>query len=322
MPPPATQSLTQLHLPHLPHQSHHQHHAAPPESDPVQLAHFVIFNPTLIPPKQRKRNKVDEHASESNTSTTGTTSKSSDHDQTSQPPSQPSSDRPDAQQPVHVTAPQAAKTGEAVAGADEGGKSAAEILESANNSPNPEVGTDVATKAPEHDDNSRQQGQSPPPKESGEQPAPEKSKEQSEAVKEGATAASLPARRGSKEEDNPDLEDDLREAAQILFYTSRQAGRVSRDMMLRQVGLAKGLMGFTGMAAPSSEGQQNVWAVHGAHSRMIVYAPLPNWYMYMCIKSADSGVHALSDQVLVAGLERGYHDFCVSSLPSITANSS
>ncbi len=42
-----------------------------------------------------------------------------------------------------------------------------------------------------------------------------------------------------------DDEDDLREAAQILFYTSREAGGVSRDRMLRQVGLAKGLMGFT-----------------------------------------------------------------------------
>lgn len=41
-----------------------------------------------------------------------------------------------------------------------------------------------------------------------------------------------------------DLEDDLREASQIVFYTSREAGGVSRDRMLRQVGLAKGLMGF------------------------------------------------------------------------------
>lgn len=47
------------------------------------------------------------------------------------------------------------------------------------------------------------------------------------------------------ESGNKDLEDDLREAAQILFYTSRESGGVSRDRMLRQVGLAKGLMGFT-----------------------------------------------------------------------------
>jgi hypothetical protein len=42
-----------------------------------------------------------------------------------------------------------------------------------------------------------------------------------------------------------DLEEDLREATQIVFYTSRDAGGVSRDTMLRQVGLAKGLMGFS-----------------------------------------------------------------------------
>jgi len=42
-----------------------------------------------------------------------------------------------------------------------------------------------------------------------------------------------------------DLEDDLKEASQILFYTSREGGRVSRDKMLRQYGLVKGLMGFT-----------------------------------------------------------------------------
>jgi ribosome-binding protein aMBF1 (putative translation factor) len=46
------------------------------------------------------------------------------------------------------------------------------------------------------------------------------------------------------EERDRDLEDDLREAAQIVFYTAREAGGVSRDRMLRQVGLAKGLMGF------------------------------------------------------------------------------
>jgi hypothetical protein len=47
-----------------------------------------------------------------------------------------------------------------------------------------------------------------------------------------------------KERDG-DLEDDLKEASQILFYTSREGGKVSRDKMLRQFGLVKGLMGFT-----------------------------------------------------------------------------
>lgn len=46
-------------------------------------------------------------------------------------------------------------------------------------------------------------------------------------------------------ERNRDLEDDLAQAAQILFYTSHAQSDVSRDVMLRQVGLVKGLMSFT-----------------------------------------------------------------------------
>lgn len=52
-----------------------------------------------------------------------------------------------------------------------------------------------------------------------------------------------PIRKEGEDRDKDD-EDDQKEAAQILFYTSREAGGVSRDKMLRQVGLAKGLMGF------------------------------------------------------------------------------
>jgi hypothetical protein len=48
-----------------------------------------------------------------------------------------------------------------------------------------------------------------------------------------------------EEERNHDLEDDLAQAAQILFYTSHEKRDVSRDVMLRQVGLVKGLMSFT-----------------------------------------------------------------------------
>lgn len=52
---------------------------------------------------------------------------------------------------------------------------------------------------------------------------------------------------------SPDLEDDLREASQIVFYTSREAGGVSRDRMLRQVGLAKGLLAFAECVEGDSE---------------------------------------------------------------------
>lgn len=53
-------------------------------------------------------------------------------------------------------------------------------------------------------------------------------------------------------ERDKDHEDDIKEASQILFYTSREGGRVSRDTMLRQFGLAKGLMGFTECVSPEA----------------------------------------------------------------------
>lgn len=86
-------------------------------------------------------------------------------------------------------------------------------------------------------------------------PAP---KSKSDDEHEGVAAAGQPqdnvqeqeqellgqAEEGSRDKD---LEDDIKEASQIVFYTSRaaQGGRVSRDTMLRQFGLAKGMMGFT-----------------------------------------------------------------------------
>ena len=42
----------------------------------------------------------------------------------------------------------------------------------------------------------------------------------------------------------PDDDEDAEEQAQILFYTARDRA-VSRDRMLRQVGLAKALVNFT-----------------------------------------------------------------------------
>lgn len=53
-----------------------------------------------------------------------------------------------------------------------------------------------------------------------------------------------PAGHDDHAERDRDLEDDLKEAAKIFFYTSLKSRGVSRDTMLRQVGLVKGLMGF------------------------------------------------------------------------------
>jgi hypothetical protein len=47
-----------------------------------------------------------------------------------------------------------------------------------------------------------------------------------------------------------DDDEDAEEQAHILFYTSRERA-VSRDRMLRQVGLAKALVNFSEYAVPS-----------------------------------------------------------------------
>jgi hypothetical protein len=43
---------------------------------------------------------------------------------------------------------------------------------------------------------------------------------------------------------NSEIDEDAQEQAHILFYTSRERA-VSRDQMLRQVGLAKALVNFS-----------------------------------------------------------------------------
>ncbi|WWC69922.1 uncharacterized protein I206_103866 [Kwoniella pini CBS 10737] len=115
--------------------------------------------------------------------------------------------------------------------------------------------------------------------------------------------------------DNKDEDDDIKEAAQILFYTSREAGGVSRDKMLRQVGLAKGLMGFANMLVDSTD---KYTSIHGNRSRMLIYTPESDFYIYVCInlshldnEKSDPITHSqgISDHNLIDGLARGYEDF-------------
>ncbi|WVQ79599.1 hypothetical protein IAT38_001699 [Cryptococcus sp. DSM 104549] len=113
-------------------------------------------------------------------------------------------------------------------------------------------------------------------------------------------------------ERDKDEEDDVREAAQILFYTSREAGGVSRDRMLRQVGLAKGLMGFADMLATE---EAIYWSIHSHRSRLILYSPEPDFFIYIDPVPAAQGI---SDQALVDALSRGYEDFRLLHGPLFT----
>ncbi|KIJ65707.1 hypothetical protein HYDPIDRAFT_88594 [Hydnomerulius pinastri MD-312] len=78
-------------------------------------------------------------------------------------------------------------------------------------------------------------------------------------------------------------DEDAEEQAQILFYASRDRA-VSRDKMLRQVGLAKALVNFAEIFH-STDLCQNV---HSQTRRMIMLSPEPNFWIHAAIELAKS----------------------------------
>ncbi|KAF8449051.1 hypothetical protein L210DRAFT_3640648 [Boletus edulis BED1] len=80
-----------------------------------------------------------------------------------------------------------------------------------------------------------------------------------------------------------DDDEDAEEQAQILFYVSRDRA-VSRDKMLRQVGLAKALVNFAELFH-STDPCQNV---HSQSRRMVMVSPEPNFWMHVAIELAKT----------------------------------
>ncbi|WVQ99665.1 hypothetical protein IAU59_006804 [Kwoniella sp. CBS 9459] len=126
-----------------------------------------------------------------------------------------------------------------------------------------------------------------------------------------------PQAQAQVEVQDKDEQDDLREAAQILFYTSREAGGVSRDKMLRQVGLAKGLMGFADMLV-KHETRSKYWSIHGHRSRLLLFTPERDFFFYINISLAHKdddkkdpvpSSQGLSDEMLIDVLMSGYEEF-------------
>ncbi|KAJ3792528.1 hypothetical protein GGU11DRAFT_802782 [Lentinula aff. detonsa] len=76
-------------------------------------------------------------------------------------------------------------------------------------------------------------------------------------------------------------DEDAEEQAQILFYTSKERA-VSRDRMLRQVGLAKALVNFSGMFNADT-GCENV---HSQTRRMIMVFPEPDFCIHAGVELA------------------------------------
>ncbi|KAL5636092.1 hypothetical protein ACGC1H_004792 [Rhizoctonia solani] len=118
-------------------------------------------------------------------------------------------------------------------------------------------------------------------------------------------------------------EDDVTEQAHVLFYTARERA-VSRDRILRQVGLAKALANFAEMFT-SQPGFDNV---HAQKSRLVMISPEPNFWIHACVnlaktpkatsKSTTSGdqpqefdyhSNSLNDEVLRTQLLQAYQSF-------------
>ncbi|TFK83138.1 hypothetical protein K466DRAFT_555542 [Polyporus arcularius HHB13444] len=81
---------------------------------------------------------------------------------------------------------------------------------------------------------------------------------------------------------DPDNED-AEEQAHILFYTAREHA-VSRDRMLRQVGLAKALVNFSEMFNAGVPCEN----VHSQGRRMIMFSPEPNFWVHACYEVAKT----------------------------------
>ncbi|KAH9167466.1 hypothetical protein EDB89DRAFT_2115562 [Lactarius sanguifluus] len=80
-----------------------------------------------------------------------------------------------------------------------------------------------------------------------------------------------------------DDDEDAEEQAHILFYTSRERA-VSRDKMLRQVGLAKALISFSDLFV-SEDTCDNV---HSHSRRMLMVSPEPGFWIHACVELAKT----------------------------------
>ncbi|CAE6433255.1 unnamed protein product [Rhizoctonia solani] len=119
-------------------------------------------------------------------------------------------------------------------------------------------------------------------------------------------------------------EDDVTEQAHVLFYTARERA-VSRNRILRQVGLAKALANFAEMFT-SQPGFDNV---HAQKSRLVMISPEPNFWIHACVNLAktlkvitkstpssgdqpeefDYHSNSFNDEVLRAQLLQAYQSF-------------
>ncbi|KAK7056380.1 hypothetical protein VNI00_002934 [Paramarasmius palmivorus] len=81
----------------------------------------------------------------------------------------------------------------------------------------------------------------------------------------------------------PKDDEDAEEQAQILFYTSKERA-VSRDTMLRQIGLAKALANFSEMF----NGGEPCDSIHSQTRRMVMLCPEPDFWIHAGVELAKT----------------------------------
>lgn len=105
-------------------------------------------------------------------------------------------------------------------------------------------------------------------------------------------------------EQDPDALEEERESAQILFYTSR-ARAAPKDRMLRQIGVAKGMIEFCSMVHSSpSDGAGRTWNVHSSKRRMILVEVEAGVWVHASIDLAYTTTTSSAD----AKPKREFHD--------------
>ncbi|SPO27946.1 uncharacterized protein UTRI_05089 [Ustilago trichophora] len=124
---------------------------------------------------------------------------------------------------------------------------------------------------------------------------------------------------GEAEEHNQDARETAREAAQILFYTSR-ARAALKDRMLRQIGVAKGMIEFCSMVSkPTLSGASPIgnsdddlergrsWNVHSSKRRMILIEVESGMWVHASIDLPYT-TRSAPAAIPMAKVAKEYHD--------------
>ncbi|KAH8108336.1 hypothetical protein DFH11DRAFT_1118345 [Phellopilus nigrolimitatus] len=104
-------------------------------------------------------------------------------------------------------------------------------------------------------------------------------------------------------------DEDAEEQAHVLFYTANDHA-VSKDRVLRQVGLAKALVNFTTIFDPHSICD----SVHSQSRRMVMLSPEPNFWIHACFELEKTSRISKKDEKSKGKQKETVYDYNEASL--------